>query len=29
MSLPGAIQLDGMLESFRELDGVTFDSDGD
>ena len=29
MSLPGAIQLDGMLESFREADGITFDNDGD
>ena len=29
VTLPGAIQMDTMLESFREADGITFDNDGD
>jgi len=29
MSLPGSLQIDTMLESFRESDGITFDNDGD
>ena len=29
VSLPGALQMDTMLESFREADGITFDNDGD
>ena len=29
MSLPGALQMDTMLESFREADGITFDNEGD
>jgi hypothetical protein len=29
MSLPGALQMDTLLETFREADGITFDNDGD
>ena len=29
VTLPGAMQMDTMLESFREADGITFDNDGD
>ena len=29
VSLPGALQVDTMLESFREADGITFDNEGD
>src|SRR6476469_1564908 len=29
VSLPGAVQVDTMLESFREADGITFDNEGD
>src|SRR5690349_10652203 len=29
VSLPGAMQVDTLLESFREADGITFDSEGD
>jgi len=29
MSLPGSVQMDTMLESFREADGITFDTEGD
>jgi len=29
VSLPGAVPVDTMLESFREADGITFDNEGD
>jgi hypothetical protein len=29
MSMPGALQMDTMLESLREADGIAFDNDGD
>jgi hypothetical protein len=29
MSMPGAVQMDTMLESLREADGIAFDNDGD
>jgi len=28
-SAPGALQVDTLLETFREADGITFDTDGD
>jgi len=29
VSAPGALQVDTLLETFREADGITFDTDGD
>jgi hypothetical protein len=29
VAAPGALQMDTLLETFREADGITFDNDGD